>query len=277
MNSKFNPRSFSHLASAGLLALLAACGGGGGGGDAGGNTNGDPVTPSALEDNNAVATTLAVEAQASISAARRVPDGKAASQLASFANGVAAGTVTISNGRLTLACALGGSVSADFPSNPSAIAVGTAYSISFNNCTQVAGQVTNGTLSLTFSSLNNANNFSESATYNITVTQAGVSTAFTGSQACTVVAGVATCTYSDGARTFGGNFSQSGGALNGGYTWAFGTVANVNFEFSAWTASAGSVTVTGPNKFRAVVVRDGANSYTVTINGGVPRKVVLPG
>jgi hypothetical protein len=279
MNGNFKQRSFQHVAAAGLLTLLSSCGDGGGG-----NTGIDPAGPSALEDNNAVATALAVEAQASVAAARRVPDGSAAAQLSSFVNGVAAGTVTISSGKLTLACALGGSIAADFPSNPAAVAVGTAYGISFNNCAQPTGVsgsaslVTNGSLSLTFSSLTNTNNFSASATYNITVTQTGgSSTGYVGNQLCSVVAGVATCTYSDGARTFSGSFSQAGGSLNGNYTWAYGTVPNVNFEFTNWTASGGGLVVTGPNKFRATVAHDGASSFTVTINGGVPRKVMVPG
>jgi hypothetical protein len=264
------------VAAAAAVCALTACGGGGSGGAE------PPVTTNTLEDSSAVANALATEAHAAMASASRVPDTTAAAQVSALANAVAAGQITVSAGRLTVPCALGGSISADFPSNLGNIVVGTPYTLNFINCVQVAGQTANGVLSLSFVSLSNTNNFSETATFNVTVTQAnGSSTTYSGKQSCTVVAGVADCSYSDGARSFAGNFSQKGGTLNGSYAWAYplsnGSAANVTFQFSNWTASAGSIEVDGPNKFRATVTRDGANSYTITIKGGAPRKVTVPG
>jgi hypothetical protein len=253
-----------------VLILLSACGGGSGG-DAGADTGGAQT----LQDNDAVATALAVEAHASVRAASRVPDAMGSVQLAGLVNMLAGGTTVA--GRITAACAAGGSISADLPSTLLGLVAGKTYSISFSNCQQIPGTVSNGQISLLFSSLSNSNNFSETATYNITVAQGGTTTTFAGNQACTVAAGAASCTFSDGPRSFAGNFSHSNGVLNGSYSWAFGSSSSVNFDFVNWSATGGSIDVSGTNRFRATVLRDGPNSYTITINGGVPRKVTVPG
>jgi hypothetical protein len=260
----------SGLTAVAMLILLTACGGGSGGDSASGNT-----TPQSLQDNDAVATALAVEAHASVRAASRVPDAMGTDQITGLVNILAAGST--SAGRVTAPCAAGGSISADLPSTLLGLAAGKTYSITFNNCQQIVGMVTNGQISLTFSSLTNSKNFSETATYNITVTQGGSSTTYAGNQACTVAAGVASCTFSDGPRSFGGNFSHKDGVLNGSYSWAFGNTSSVTFDFSGWSSNGGSIAVSGSDKFRATVVRDGPNSYTITINGGAPRKVTVPG
>ncbi len=250
-------------------ALLTACGGGSS--DAAPND----ATSQALQDNEAVATALAVEAHASVRVASRVPDVMGTDQLTALVNILAGGST--SGGRITAACAAGGSISADLPSTLPGLAAGKTYSVSFNNCQQLPGMVTNGQISLSFSSLTNSNNFSQTASYNITVIQGGSSTTYAGNQACTVVAGVASCTFSDGPRSFGGNFSHKDGVLNGSYSWVFGSTSSVTFDFSGWSSNSGSINVSGSDRFRATVVRDGPNSYTITINGGAPRRVVVPG
>jgi hypothetical protein len=258
------------LSTAALLSLLTACGGGSGGDSATANS-----TPQSLQDNEVVATALAAEAHGSVRAASRVPGAMGTDQLAGLVNILASGST--SAGRITANCAVAGSISADLPSTLLGLSAGKAYTVTFNNCQQVAGMTTNGQISLSFSSLTNSNNFSETATYNITVTQGGSTTTYAGNQACTVVAGVPSCTFNDGPRSFGGNFSNKDGVLNGNYSWTFSSASNVSFDFNNWSNSGGSIAVSGPDKFRASVVRDGPSSYTITINGGAPRKVTVPG
>jgi hypothetical protein len=257
------------LAFGAMTVLLAACGGGSGSGSA------EAPAVQGLQDSDAVATALAAEAHGSVRTASRVPGPMGTAEVTGLVNVLAGGTTAA--GRVTAACAAGGSISADLPSTLLGLGAGKTYNISFANCQQMPGMVTNGQISLSFSSLTNSNNFSETATYNITVTQNGSSTAFAGNQACTVVGGVASCTFSEGPRNFGGNFSNKDGVLNGSYSWAFGTSSSVNFDFSNWSSTGGSIAVSGTDRFRATVVRDGPSSYTITINGGTPRKVTVPG
>jgi hypothetical protein len=260
----------SGLTAMAMLTLLTACGGGSGG-DAASNNS----TAQTLQDNDAVATALAAEAHASVRAGSRVPDAMGTDQITGLVSVLATGST--SAGRVTAPCAAGGSISADLPTTLLGLAAGKTYSITFNNCQQIVGMATNGQISLSFSSLTNSKNFNETATYNITVTQAGGSTTYAGNQACSVVAGVANCTFNEGPRSFGGNFSHKDGVLNGTYSWAFGSNSSVTFDLSNWSASGGSINVSGTDKFRATVTRDGPSSYTITINGGAPRKVTVPG
>jgi hypothetical protein len=254
---------------AALLSLFTACGGG-----SGNEAAADNSSAQSLQDNDAVATALAVEAQGSVRAASRVPAAMGTNQLTGLVNILAGGST--SAGRITANCAVAGSISADLPNALLGLSVGKTYTVAFSNCQQVAGTATDGQISLAFSNLSNSNNFSETATYNITVTQGGSSTTFAGTQACTVAAGVASCTFNDGPRSFGANFSNKDGVLNGNYSWTFSSTSSVSFDFSNWSNSGGSIAVSGPDKFRATVVRDGPNSYTITINGGAPRKVTVP-
>jgi hypothetical protein len=265
------------FAAAVLLGCFAACGGGSGS-QSSGESGSDNATPSSrgLQDNLGVATALATEAHASIKAAGQVPEAMGTAQLTSLVNRVGAGTLV--DGKLTAACALGGSVSADFPVALTSWTTGKTYTLIFTNCEQMAGVVSNGLISLSFSSLVNSNNFVETATYSITVMQAnGSITTYAGRQSCTAIAGAVSCSFSDGQRSFGANFSNASGTLNGSYGWTHGGGQNINFDFSNWSTSGGTLNVNGPDKFRATVVRDGPNSYTITINGGAPRPVTVPG
>jgi hypothetical protein len=261
----------SGLTAVAVAALLTACGGGGGGSD----PAADNRPSQTLQDNDTVAMALATEAHASVRAAGRVPGEMGTAQLTGLVTTLGQGNNV--GGKLTVPCAVAGSISADFPAALSGLTTGKTYSVSFNSCEQVAGMVTSGQISLSFTSLVNSNNFVETATYNITVTQAGSTTTYAGNQSCTVAAGVASCSFQDGQRSFGGSFSNRDGVLNGSYSWTYGSAQNINFDFSNWSNTGGSISVNGPDKFRATVTRDGPSSYTITINGGVPRKVTLPG
>jgi hypothetical protein len=266
-------RPFTFLA-AGLFTLLTACGGGGGSTD----------TPNAqtLADNSVVATALAGEAQASIASAQRVPDATSLAQWLGLTGGVSGVSEVFGAAndaiKPTLVCPLGGSLTLDLPTDLSSLKLGTPYTLTFNNCVQQKGQVTDGVVSVSFSSFSNKDNFSETATYNLrVVSTTGSSVSFVGTQSCVFTAGAGNCRFNDGLRSFDVSFSNVNGTLNGSYSWAYGSDTRVDFSFNNWTTTAGTIVVTGPNNFRAVVVRDGSNSFTVTINGGAPRKVVLPG
>jgi hypothetical protein len=255
------------LAATGLGAVLAACGGGGAT---------DAPAAQTLADSRVVATALASEAQASITSAQRVPNSTSLVQWLGLTGGVfgsAAGGVI----KPTLVCPLGGSLTVDLPSDLTSLKLGTPYAATFSNCVQQKGQVADGVVTVSFSGFSNGDNFAETATYNLRVSNTnGSTTTYAGTQSCAFVAGVGNCTFSDGPRTFDASFSNIGGTLNGSYSWGYGPDIRVDFAFSNWTPTGGSAVVTGPNKFRAVIVRDGANSFMVTINGGVPYKLVLP-
>lgn len=257
----------THLSRAlgALLVLgLVACGGGGGDSPApsngGGNNGGGsstPVTlgtPSApLTASNSTATDLTTEAKAAIEAA------VGRSQLPTGVNltGVPGGAA------VTINCSAGGSFTYDYPST---IASGTTYSYTYNNCSYGGGYVYNGSYVLRYDSFVSASNFAWTATYDLRLTGPNnFSYHYTSNQTCSYVNGAASCLVRDNGRTFSADFTYANGVINGTYQWTWGTRGTVTYRFINWGATSGRIEVTGSNGTSAVIVRNSANSFTVTI------------
>ena len=169
----------------------------------------------------------------------------------------------------TINCTVGGTITYDFPDT---ISAGTTYSFNYNNCSYATGFVTNGTYVIKYDSFNSATNFAWTITYNLNFT--GNSTySYSGSQSCSYVGGVASCTFSESGRTFESSFVYANGMLNGSYQWTQGTNGTVRFVFTDWGATSGTIQVTGANSTSATIVRTSASTITITINGGTPRIV----
>ncbi len=252
------------MALASTAALLAACGGGGD--DAapapvptpapptGGTPVPPPPTSSAATEANA--RILATEADAAIAAAEQ----------RSLLPGLPGGVAT------TIACPGGGNVSYDFPTT---IGAGTTYAISYNNCSYGEGYVFNGSYQIRYANFGSPTSFSYTATYDLRYTGPGLNYTLAGTQTCSATNGTVSCTYSDGRREWGTGFTYTGGRLTGSYSVADTTLGTLTFNFSNFTATGGSVTVTGSNGFTATITRTGPNTYSVVINGSAPFVITI--
>lgn len=221
------------------------------------------VAAAALGDNVSTANTLANEAYDAIAAAERKSQLPGGVELF----GLPAGVST------TVACTGGGSYTYDFPTTFTA---GTRYSFTYNNCQFITGYFYNGSYTIDYSSFANATNFSWTATYDLRLTGPNnFSYGYAGSQTCSYVNSVASCTYNDGIRTFSSNFSYTGGRISGSYSSAYNSNVTLTYNFSNWTANSGSLSVTGSNGFTATVTRTAINTFSVTINGGTPYVVTI--
>ncbi len=237
------------------VALLPGCGGGG---DDAAPAAG-PVTP-APPTSNPPTSPLATEANARI-LALEADAAIAAAEQRSLLPGLPGGVAT------NIACPGGGSVSYDFPTS---VGAGTTYAISYNNCSYAGGYVFNGSYQIRYTSFVGATSFSYSATYDLRYTGPNLNYTLAGTQTCTAAGGTVSCTYSDGRREWGTGFTYTGGRLTGSYSVNDTTLGTLSFSFSNFSATGGSVTITGSNGFTATVTRTGPNTYSVVINGSAP-------
>lgn len=246
-----------------LVAMLAACGGGSSDPAPAGSSGPTPgAAPTAvIVDSSAAATALAAEANAAADAARK----------ASLAQGIGnpfalpGGVVT------TFDCPAGGTISYDVPN---AVGPSTHIVVSFNSCSFAAGSTASGSVSIQIVSFVDQSNLSFSTTYNVTVSGTENLT-LSGSQTCSIVADAITCSFSEGGRTFEGSFTYANGVANGSYQWTFPNAGTVKFTFVNWTDTSGTINVVGANGTTATIVRTGAATFTVTINGATPRVITL--
>jgi hypothetical protein len=220
---------------------------------------------SGFSDTPAAASDLATEAKAAIAAAESkalAPGG--IELIGALPTGV---TTTVN-------CTAGGSYTYDAPSS---FVAGTTYSFTYNNCSFGGGYVFNGSYVITYSAFStNPLSYAWTIRYNLSYTGPNnFNYSYAGTQSCNYTNNDYSCTYNDGSRTFQSNFTYSGGAINGSYVWAYGSYGNATYTFNNWTATSGSITVTGPNGFTATIVRTSATTFTVTINGGTPRNITL--
>lgn len=248
------------MALASTVALLPACGGGGD--DAAPAPA--PTTP-APPTGGTPGSTLATEANARILATEADAALTAAEQR-NLLPGLPGGVET------SIACPGGGSVSYDFPTT---LAAGTTYAITYNNCSYASGYAFNGSYQIRYSSFGSATSFSYTATYDLRYTGPGLNYTLAGTQTCTASSGTVSCTYSDGRREWGTGFSYSGGRLTGSYSFTDTTLGTLTYSFSNFTATGGTVSVTGSGGFTATVTRTGANTYSVVINGSSPIVITI--
>jgi Immunoglobulin I-set domain len=221
---------------------------------------------SGFSDTPAAATDLANEAKAAIAAAESkalAPGG--IELIGALPTGV---TTTVN-------CGASGSYTYDAPAN---FAAGTTYSFTYNNCSFGGGYVFNGSYVITYTAFSvNPYAFAWTIQYNLSYTGPNnFNYSYAGTQSCTYDSNSDySCTYNDGSRTFQSNFTYSAGTINGSYVWAYGSYGSATYTFNNWTATSGSITVTGPNGFTATIVRTSATTFVVTINGGSPRTITL--
>ena len=245
-----------------VAAALAACGGGGGGGGGGtlppaGGGGGNPVTlgtPSApLANSAATANDLTAEAKAAIEAAANARDLPGGLNLI----GVPGGAVVTTN------CPGGGSFTYDFPNT---ITNGTTYSFTYNNCSYGGGYVYNGSYVVRYDNFLSGTSYTWTASYDLTYTGPNnFYYRYTSNQTCTYSNNNLSCLVRDNGRTFSSDFSYSAGVLNGTYQWSYGSYGTVSYRFIDWGATSGRIEVTGANGYSAVIVRNSATSFTVTI------------
>lgn len=218
---------------------------------------GDPA------DNQETAEALANEAYDALAAADRrsvVPSG------VQITGGLPTG-VLVNN-----ECPAGGSFSFDLPNS---IIAGTSWGVEYNACAFAAGYQLNGSYVITYSAFTDLANFGWLAQYSMTYTGPNLNYSISGTQTCRFSAGLADCTFSDGTRTFGNGFSYGLGTINGSYQWRHPRGATLSFSFSNWRATSGSLGVSGSNGFTASILRTAVNTFSITINGGPARVIII--
>lgn len=257
-------RSTSAAAAAVVLAAaaLAACGGGG-------DSSAPAVAEPLLGDNTTTATRLATETRRALS----VSQGVAGLPVPS-AGAVLSAVLT---GNTTVACPFGGSWSHNVPPLP---LPGVTYQLSFAQCAFVDQQAYQGNYTVSYSNFTSLDAVRWAGNFNLAFTAPGQPLRqLVGTHECATQSNTVACTVNDGERVYSGSFSYAGDRIQGSYSWRFGTGADteLTLNYANWTAAGGTATVTGPGGFSATVVRTGANSFSVSIKGGVPYSITLTG
>ncbi len=214
-------------------------------------------------DSQAAATDLATQANTAIAAAQAkalAPGG------VNLLGALPTGVVT------TTTCPDGGNYSVDLPSSLDA---GTTYSFTYNNCSYLTGYVFNGSYVIAYSSFTNASNYAWTITYNLSYVGPDYNYAYHGTQSCSFNGTAYSCTYDDGVHDFNSDFTYTGGVINGSYSWTYSSYGSFTYTFDHWGDTSGRVTVTGPNGFSALIVRNSATSFTVTITNGSTYTVTI--
>ena len=265
------PVSFSRLQPLRLCTLalaaaaLAACGGGGG--DSAAPLS--PVTAAGLGDNVTTATTLATETRRALG----VSQGVAGLPVPSARTVLSA----VLNGNTSVACPFGGNWTHDVPPLP---LPGVPYHLTFAQCAFVDQQAYQGNYTVSYTGFTSLDGVQWSGSFNFTLTAPGqAARVLVGTHACSTQNNTVACTVNDGERLYSGSFSYGGDRIQGSYTWRLGdgTGTDLTLDYTNWTAQGGTATVTGPAGFSATVLRVGANTFTVTIKGGLPYTITLTG
>lgn len=271
--------------------LLAACGGGGGyGGDNGGGGGGTPppttgAPTASLQASNASATSLVSTAKTSAAALAK----------AGGLNGVPfLGLIVSPPTGITQSgsenCANSGSIAftytiADQNGN---ITAGDRLSIVATNCSQVAGQVVNGSLAIVFTRYASASDFAWDITAtNLSATYGGVTYGPYSFQAhYDLHNGVVAYTYTiDGTTVVsrptvlysGVNVTITSGTVRSNYGDGWVEIAYSNWQYNSETGrpTSGTITITASNGNSAVItVTDTGYNVAITVGGSTTSYVV---
>jgi hypothetical protein len=169
----------------------------------------------------------------------------------------------------TISCSLfasGGSGSITYDISGTAITTGTAISYTYNACSY-SGYTFNGAVNIVYDRYVSPSDFAFTISYtNFTASGPGVaSQSVSGKSSCSVAAGVSSCYYNDGTRGWSSTMSYSAsGTVNGSYAVNYGN-GSVQVTYANFGATGGTATITGANGSKAVVTRNSATSFTVTI------------
>jgi hypothetical protein len=169
----------------------------------------------------------------------------------------------------TISCSTfgsGGSGSITYDISGTAVAAGTSISYTYNACSY-SGYTFNGSVSLVYDRYVGPTDFAYTVTYtNFTVAGVGVgSQSVSGKSSCSFSGGTASCYYNDGSRGWSSTMSYSStGVVNGSYAVNYGN-GSVQVTYANFGATGGTATITGANGSKAVVTRNSATSFTVTI------------
>lgn len=258
--------AFAAFTALAAMAGLTSCGGGSG------STLEAAAAPTALADNSATATTLATETRRALALSQSVA-GLPLPGARSVLSAVLTSTTTV-------ACAFGGSWTHDVPPLP---LPATDYHVAFQQCAFADQQPYQGTYTVRYSSFTSLDSVNWSGSFNLSLAVPGQPVQqLVGTHECTTQNSTVNCTVHDGQRSYSGSLNYGAGHLQGSYVWHLGqstgnTPTDLTLNYSNWTTVGGTATVTGPAGFSATVLRTGANSFTVTIQGGQPYSITLTG
>jgi hypothetical protein len=214
------------------------------------------------------ATALAAEANAGLSASASASVGVALAKAFSPAAGLPNAIIETHQCSADAAGA-SGTIVLDAPGVASADAapsVGSVLNINFNACGSPSTGYINGAIKLTFTRYVSENDmaFTENIQNLVITGNAAGSFTVNASVSCDVASGAVTCNYNDGARGWGGSTAYAGGILNGTYAGNYGS-GIVSVTYKNFGATSGTATVTGANGSKAVITRNSASSFTVSI------------
>jgi hypothetical protein len=169
----------------------------------------------------------------------------------------------------TLSCSLlasGGTGTITYDISGTAVTAGTSVSFTYNACSY-SGYTFNGSVSIVYDRYTSPTDMSFTISYtNFTASGPGVpSQSISGRSSCNVAAGVSSCYYNDGTRGWSSTMSYSAsGTVNGSYAVNYGN-GSVQVTYVNFGATGGTATITGANGSKAVITRNSATSFTVTI------------
>lgn len=222
-------------------------------------------TPTAsLASTQTEASSLAAEVKAGYASAGSASAG------AGFKTPFGVETLALPQGvAATLSCSLlasGGTGSITYDISGTAVTAGTSVSFTYNACSY-SGYTFNGSVSIVYDRYVSPTDLSFTISYtNFTASGPGVpSQSISGRSSCNVAAGVSSCYYNDGTRGWSSTMSYSAsGTVNGTYAVNYGN-GSVQVTYVNFGATGGTATITGANGSKAVITRNSATSFTVTI------------